>query len=322
MLLSVGQRKKKSAVIALFRVLLFSPLTIPVLVNVVRANPTIFSDTLGTCAPDSNTKPPVVSVFAPANHTVYAANGISLSVNVSVGESSTASSKYISEIYYKADWQTSNFSIYDYNPTKDIYSTEPVITQFSKTLNLTGMPDGNHSLVVYAKERGSYYDHTDYSAGNVWYEYYYLFEVDGSSSVFFAVDTIAPSISVLSIEDKTYHSYDVQLCFAVNESPSRIAYSLDGKDDVAIAGNTTLTGLSEGAHNLTVFATDLAGNVGVSETITFTVAEPEHFPAAVAVASTAVVAVIGVSLAVYLTKTRKTSQKTKNDLLMDSSAHS
>ncbi len=300
---AVGQRKKKSTAITLFWALLFSLLITPVLVNVARANPTILSDTLGTRAPDSNTKPPVVSLFAPENYTVYATNGIALSVNVSVGESSTASSKYIGEIYYKADWQTSNFTIYEYNPTKDIYSTEPVITQFSKTLTLTGIPDGNHSLVVYAKERGSYYSHTDYSAGNVWYEYYYLFEIDGSSSVFFTVDTTAPSISVLSIEDKTYHSYDIQLCFAVNESTSRIAYSLDGKDDVAIAGNITLTGLSQGAHTLTVFATDVAGNLGVSETITFTIAEPEPFPTVPVVAASGVsVMVVVVGLLVYFRK--------------------
>jgi hypothetical protein len=281
--------------------LLFSLLITFLFINLAKANPTVFNDNLGTIPPDINTKPPVVSQFAPKNYTVYATNVIPLFINVSVGESSTADSKYIGEIYYKADWQTKNISIYEYNPTKDIYSTEPVITQFSKTLNLTGVPDGNHSLIVYAKERGAYYSYTDYSAGNVWYEYYYLFEIEGSSSVFFTVATTAPSVSVPSIQDATFYSPNVDLSFIVNEQTSRTAYSLDGNDNVTITGNATLSGLSVGVHNVTVYAWDAAGNVGASETITFTIAEPAS-AAIIATASGASVIIILGCLLVYFKK--------------------
>jgi len=50
---------------------------------------------------------------------------------------------------------------------------------------------------------------------------------------------------------------------------------LDGQENVTIAGNTTLVGLSSGVHNVTVYACDDAGNVGSLETLTFTVAKPE-----------------------------------------------
>jgi len=127
----------------------------------------------------------------------------------------------------------------------------------------------------------------------------------------FRLDTVSPLIS-LSLENKIYYSPDVPLDFTVNEQVSQITYSLDGQGNVAVAGNTTLTGLSVGVHNVTVYAQDAAGNVGASETITFTVEKPEPFPSsAVAVASTAVAAVIGVSLVVYFIKTRR-KQKTKN----------
>ena len=286
----VAPRKKKCDTTPLIGVLVISLLIILLLVNSAKANPLRLSHNLGTEPPDSHTKPPVVSVFAPENNTVYATSALSLSFNVSVGESSTADSKYISEIYYKADWQTSNSSIYEVNQI-----------QSSETLSLEDIPDGNHSLIVYAKEKGTYYSYTDYSAGNVWYEYYYLFEIEGSSSVFFTVDTTAPSVSVPSIQDATFYSPNVDLSFIVNEQTSRTAYSLDGNDNVTIIGNATLSGLSVGVHNVTVYAWDDAGNVGTSETLTFTIAEP--FPVAPAAAASGVVAaLVGVGVIVYSKK--------------------
>jgi hypothetical protein len=47
---------------------------------------------------------------------------------------------------------------------------------------------------------------------------------------------------------------------------------LDGKDNVTINGNVTLTGLSVGAHSLTVYAWNNAGNIGASQTVNFAVA--------------------------------------------------
>ncbi len=44
----------------------------------------------------------------------------------------------------------------------------------------------------------------------------------------------------------------------VDEPTSWMAYSIDGQDPVIIAGNTTLYGLSEGPHNLKVYAKDTA----------------------------------------------------------------
>jgi hypothetical protein len=65
-----------------------------------------------------------------------------------------------------------------------------------------------------------------------------------------------------------------------------------------------LTELTEGEHSLTVYATDYAGNVGATETVTFTVAKPEPFPTATVVASAATVAAISAALLVYFKKRR------------------
>ena len=296
--------KKTTLATILTCLLLLSTVVGTQLVQLGKANPTILNQVLGTIPPDSSTEPPIISVFSPMNQTSYSATSITFSLNVSVGESTTASSKFIREIQYKVDWQTSNTTLYELNPTGDPYSTEKVITSFSKTLNLTGIPDGNHSLNVYAREKGAYYNYTDYGEGSVWTEYYYLFEINSSSSVFFTVDTSTPTISVLSLQDKTFYSSNVDLNFFVDEPASRCAYRLDGNGNVTVAGNTTLTGLSVGKHDLIVYVWDAAGHTGSSETITFTVAEP--FPTTLVIGSIiAVVAVVGLGLLVYLKKRRE-----------------
>jgi hypothetical protein len=68
-------------------------------------------------------------------------------------------------------------------------------------------------------------------------------------------------------------------------------------------GSTTLTGLSSGLHNVTVYAEDTFGNEGASETITFTVEVPEPFPTTLVVAtSIATVAMVSVGLLAYFKK--------------------
>jgi N-acetylneuraminic acid mutarotase len=120
-------------------------------------------------------------------------------------------------------------------------------------------------------------------------------------------DVTPPEIAVLSPENRTYYTVDVALNFTVNEPASSMQYTLDGENLVEISGNTTLTGLPYGSHNLTVYATDAADNTGVSETINFTVAEEtEPFPTApVAAASVAIVAVVGVGLLLYFKKRKR-----------------
>ena len=132
------------------------------------------------------------------------------------------------------------------------------------------------------------------------------------ANVTFTIDTTHPSISVLTMENKTYDTSEVALSFTVSEPVSQISYSLDGQDNVTIAGNTTLTGLSDGEHSLTVYAIDVAGYVGASETVNFSVEvpeptiapEPQHesFPTALVIASVITIAAVGVGLLVYFTK--------------------
>jgi hypothetical protein len=154
-------------------------------------------------------------------------------------------------------------------------------------LSLKGLPDGSHYFVVYATD---------------------LFGHNGSSeTVHFTVDTVPPNISILSPISKQHFVDDsidtIPLTYVTTEPISWKGYSLDGQQNVTIAGNMTLGGLSVGQHTLTVYANDTVGNSAASETITFIVAEPEPFPTVpVAVASGASIATIAAGVLVYFKK--------------------
>jgi parallel beta-helix repeat protein len=114
------------------------------------------------------------------------------------------------------------------------------------------------------------------------------------------IDTVSPRILVSSPESKSYNASNVALTFSTNEPPSKICYSIDGQDNVTITGNTTLTDLSNGNHNVIVYATDDVRNTGVSEIIYFSVEVP--FPTELVIASIASVAIVGAGLLVYFKK--------------------
>ncbi len=116
-------------------------------------------------------------------------------------------------------------------------------------LTLTDFSEGTHSVRVYARDLDE--------------------NVGLSETVHFTLDTIAPSISILSPENETYGASGIPLNFTVSETTSWIAYSLDGNANVTISGNTILVGLSEGVHYLVIYAKDLE-NVGSSSVVHFT----------------------------------------------------
>jgi hypothetical protein len=110
-------------------------------------------------------------------------------------------------------------------------------------------------------------------------------------------DIQPPVVTVSSPKSKTYETGDISLMFTVNEPASWIGYSLNGQAEVTITGNTTLSGLSIGAHNLTVSAEDLTGQLGSSETIQFAIVA--RFPTELVIALLAVAAVVSVVFLVY-----------------------
>ena len=113
----------------------------------------------------------------------------------------------------------------------------------------------------------------------------------------------APVISNLSVENRTYSKNDLSLNFTVDESTFWKGYSIDGSANVTIITGNSFSNLPSGSHTLTVYANDTSGNMGASETIYFTIAEP--FPTSLVIASSVTVAavvLIALGLLVYLIK--------------------
>jgi N-acetylneuraminic acid mutarotase len=123
-------------------------------------------------------------------------------------------------------------------------------------------------------------------------------------------DGTVPEFAVVSPANMTYYTAgggvnftDVALNFKVDEPVFSVRYRLDGRVPVEVSGNVTLEGLAVGGHNVTVFGFDSSGNMGVSETVFFAIAEPEPFPTVlVATAAVATIAVVSVALLVYFKK--------------------
>jgi hypothetical protein len=281
--------------------LLFSALAGIQFINLGRANP-IHSIWIseGDVASDRKTKPPTISILAPERNNVYSTDNISLSLKARIGDSVTAYYPVLREIYCETDWQTSK--IYFYN-----HSWSSLHPSSFEVINLTEIPAGNHTIMVYAVESGKYLTHRGPKGSGlnaINYAYYYVnFNITDCALVRFTVDTTPPKVRVLSLQNKTYGSSDLPLNFEVDLTVSQITYSLNGQGNVTISGNTTLTNLSYGDHNVTIYATDEAGNTGAPEAIIFSIAEP--FPTTMVIAPIALVAVCGVGLVVYFKKRKR-----------------
>ena len=115
-------------------------------------------------------------------------------------------------------------------------------------------------------------------------------------------------IVILSPQNIDYNTTEVPLVFTLSVPANWMGYSLDSEEYVAIAGNTTLTGLSNGIHRLTVSANNTYGFV--YESVNFGVTADETQPPqvttiiTVTVASAASATVVGAGLLFYFKRKR------------------
>jgi len=146
----------------------------------------------GDIEPPNYVKPPEILVIYPENNSLHNLDTVNFTLNINQSAKSvkyqgfTIDYSYLHEVYYEADWiENSTFL----EPTSNV------------NLNLTKIPNGNHSVIVYATEwRPAIYGY-DYENKVFRYNGYYI---TGSSTVFFTVDTISPEIKIHSLENKTY----------------------------------------------------------------------------------------------------------------------
>jgi hypothetical protein len=190
---------------------------------------------------------------------------------------------YIEKVYYIASWI----------PNETAVTEKFFVNKTSFSIDLSNMPEGNLSIIIYAVGLGAYRTGIFYS-GYTATIYVDRFRMTGFSTVNFVKDSMSPVISIASPQNSTYTTSAVRLDFAVSESVSKLLYCLDRKENQTLAGNLTFTGLAKGMHNVTLYATDLAGNAMASETLFFTIVEP--FPTTLLIASVSIVAIVVIGL--------------------------
>jgi hypothetical protein len=176
------------------------------------------------------------------------------------------------------------------------------IVTLTASAGLPQLAVGSHALTVYAT-----YERINTGNGN-WPALIY-----DSKMVYFAInDDVPPVITNLSITNGNYSLNNLTLSFTTDKPTSWVGYNLDGAENQTIDGNTTLTGLTNGSHTLTIYFNDTLGNMATSGGINFNVDIPpptEHSTASLMtmeVGTSASAVVEAILLVVIFRKHRQT----------------
>ena len=217
---------------------------------------------------------PAIIIYSPAP-IIYTNTSLPLHVVVNILNNSPE----IVRILYCVDGN-SNVTLTNLTRTDHVwFDPNKVGSEFRVTSILDNLAEGNHTLKVYSQD------------------------ADGkemSSSVKFTINTQYryPEVLILSPQNKTYTTTEVPLTWTCDEQIVSADYILDPPlyGSTALSGNTTLTGLSNGTHTITVYVFTERGQAN-SQTVHFTVSpevqqQTEPFPTAVVVAVCGISAVV------------------------------
>jgi alpha-tubulin suppressor-like RCC1 family protein len=120
--------------------------------------------------------------------------------------------------------------------------------------NLAGLSEGSHTFTIKAAD----------VAGNL----------SAPQSLTWVIDTIAPTIAMTTTPNNPDSNNNATFTFSATDSGTGIASyecKLDAAAFVPCTSPKTYTGLTEGAHTVSVRATDLAGNISTSSNFSWTV---------------------------------------------------
>jgi hypothetical protein len=293
-------RKKPLLKAAFISALLFLTVATAFFVKSTKANPYYPHDEFTEVPPPAGTQPPEIIIHTPQNGSFYPKN-FNLTFDVIVPKTNGDKSlDAVTELYYKGSWEPKEIKITQFNERG--YQTS-IGDNASFSIDLSHVGGGNRSISIYAVGVGSYIV-DQYIKDNTRYLFWEKFKMSSFSTVSFTKDVVSPSISFLSPPNGTYTTSDVELDFTVSEAASEVLYCLDGKANQTLTGSLALTGLENGAHNVTLYAADLAGNTADPKTLFFIVDVPEPFPIVPVTTAFATVAIVllSVGLLVYFKK--------------------
>jgi hypothetical protein len=279
---------KRSSV--LFTAILAASLLIGIqAVEVVDANPYGYTFPTRTSAPDSVYI--TVRVASPRENATFTNGTINARFNTTIDGPDSIYKTLGIIAFYQGDWmEESKWS--PFPPGVDFTDTM-LFLQYD--FNLSGIPIGQHTLNITAGGNGELNENNTH----------YVFYLQKTISVKFFVSTSPvklpePIVMFSSVQNTTFKTSSFSLNFTVDQPVTKMAYSIDGQEPVAISENTTLTNLSDGQHNVTVYTTDRFSNNYTSGTLFFNVNAQESFPdVPVLVASVIAIVLVSASLLTY-----------------------
>jgi hypothetical protein len=212
---------------------------------------TVEAQTAGTESHNSDLK-----IISPSN-TTYNSNSLLLNVTI---HRQFKPNEYDSRILYSLNGEAnvtvpSTETFFDMTTPESIWTSLMSYTQISGTAFLQNLSEGYYFLTVYGVYERASGISTKYPA-----------IMQDTQTVYFTInDGIAPSLTNLQIENKTYKQNSLPLNISVDKQVDWIGYSLDGNTNVTFTGKMTLNGLAYGSHSLVVYANDTVGNMGATE---------------------------------------------------------
>jgi hypothetical protein len=161
----------------------------------------------------------------------------------------------------------------------------------SSTFNFSASKAGTYGISIRVKDSLGNSVYNVFNPGGIW-----VFVKESTSSPSPTANITLPELVLVSPENKTYPTKDIQLNFSISKPANWIGYSIDKQANVTINGNVTLTELSYGSHSLTIYANDSEGNDAIPQNVTFNAnQEPTPFPTTevIAITTTALISVAG-----------------------------
>ena len=259
----------------------------------VKANPNMFPLPPDVPAPEGVHI--IIKMESPKWNTVYENGTVNAIFNVTVEGPSSFNGKVLNKnlmlTTYQGDWMQESA----WCPSR-IFQT---LQFYPYNFSITGIPFGEH-----------YLNFTSHAQGNLVLENTSgrTFHLEKTISVKFSVRA-NPIITFASLQNATFENASVPLNFTVDHPITEMSYCLDGQEAIPVSGNTTLTDLANGQHNVTVYATDKYGYTGVSDILFFNVnvtkVDAPEFPVVPFVTVSAVVSVSAVAGVIAYFKKRK-----------------
>jgi len=203
---------------------------------------------------------------------IQSGNDTGVSFDFLVGDEIDGIPKWVIDSMYGNDTEVVNvsYSIVMWDGTKLVIQTQKIVDKWI-VASIKDPNDNKVPILKVIKEDIS--GVVEIPLFNYWMRDGRILIVDDPVTEYSIIYTLnaTPFITIHSpINNTIYSTSSINLNYSINETTVWEGYSLDGAPNVTLLGNTTLTGLTDGEHTLTIYANNTAGNMN-STTIWFTV---------------------------------------------------